>query len=143
MQSWRRYTILGVLAFLVGVAGWSSMAWSDTVGNDVPRGQTAPAPVKFDCGHLLGSHPSGDAMLRQFNKVRGPLYEEALKKHDKDTMKSLSANGFNKLSHRPCSGRTDRRVLVFVDGVVGIAALVVLLTRFSVHDPVEASNTSS
>jgi len=116
VQSWRRYTILGVLAFIAGVAVWASMAWTDTVNFDVAKGQTAPAPIKFDCGHLFGSTPSGGRRI-------------------------LSANAYNdlsKLSHKPCSGRTSRRVLVFLDGAVGVAALVVLLTRFPAHRP-EAS----
>src|SRR3954451_3585077 len=99
MQGWRRYTIIGVLAFLVGVAVWLSMAWSDTINFDVPKGQTAPPPVKFDCGHLFGSLPPGGA-------------------------KVMSANAYNnlsKLSHKPCSGRTGRRVLVFVDAAAGAA----------------------
>ncbi|HZQ86455.1 MAG TPA: hypothetical protein VFA83_16525 [Acidimicrobiales bacterium] len=105
MQSWRRYTIIGVLAFIAGAAVWASMAWSDTVNFDVPKGQTAPAPIKFDCGHLFGSGSSGAGSH------------------------SVSANG-PKLSHKPCSGRTSRRVLAFLDGAVGVAALVLLLTRF-------------
>jgi len=117
MQGWRRYTIIAVLAFLVGVAVWSSMAWSDTVNFDVPRGKPAPPPVKVECGHLFGSGPSSSTHV-------------------------AAVNGY-KPSHKPCSGRTDRRILVVLDAIVGIAALVVLLTRFSVHDPFEASNTSS
>jgi hypothetical protein len=111
VQSWRRYTILGVLAFLVGVAVWTSMAWSDTINFDVPKGQTAPPPVKFDCGHLFGSGPSKGG---SFGTSPGP-----------------------KLSHRPCSGRTSRRVLVVLDAVVGVAVLFVLVTRFSPR-PIDA-----
>lgn len=113
VQSWRRYTILGVLAFIAGVAVWASMAWTDTVNFDVAKGQTAPAPVKFDCGHLFGSRPSGGGSH------------------------AVPANG-PKLSHKPCSGRTSRRVLVFLDGAVGVAALVLLLTRFPSR-PLEAA----
>ena len=115
MQSWRRYTILGVLAFLVGVAVWTSMAWSDTINFDVPKGQTAPPPVKFDCGHLFGSHPSGGSKILSAN----------------------AANNLSKLSHKPCSGRTSRRVLVVLDAVVGVAVLFVLVTRFSAR-PIDA-----
>jgi hypothetical protein len=112
VQSWRRYTVIGVLAFLAGVAAWSTMAWTDTVNYDVPKGQTAPPPVKADCGHLFGSGPS----------KRG----------------SFGTSPGAKLSHAPCSGRTGRRVLVVLDAVVGAAVLFVLVTRFSPR-PIDAT----
>lgn len=110
VQSWRRYTILGVLAFLVGVGVWASAAhWTDTVNVELPKGQP-PQSVSFACGKLFSS-PS-------------PQSEQSVH----------VVKGFNPLAHlghRPCSGRTERRLLVVVDGVVGLAALFVLLTRFS------------
>lgn len=111
MQSWRRYTILGVLVFMAGVALWATMAWTDTVNYDVPKGQTAPPPLKVECGHLFGGGSSTGA---HGGSATGP-----------------------KLAHKPCSGRASRRVLVFLDGAVGVVALVVLLTRFPSR-PVEA-----
>src|SRR6476646_1947503 len=107
MQSWRRYSILAVLAFLVGVAIWSTMAWSDTVNFDVPRGKPAPPAVTVGCGHLFGGGPSTSTHV-------------------------APVNGYPP-SHTPCSGRTDRRILVFVDAIVGVVALFVLLTRFAPH----------
>jgi hypothetical protein len=116
VQSWRRYTILGLLAFIAGVAVWATMSWTDGINYNVPKGQTAPPPMKVACGHLFGgSTPSTGTRI-------------------------LSANAANdsRLSHKPCSGRTSRQVLVFLDGAVGVAALVLLLTRFP-NRPVEAA----
>ncbi|MBV9256096.1 MAG: hypothetical protein JO054_17815 [Actinobacteria bacterium] len=110
MQSWRRYTILGLVAFLVGVAIWASMSWTDTINYDVPKGQAAPAPVKVDCGHLFGSRPSTATRV-------------------------VPANTNYKLSHTPCDGRTSRQVLAIGDGVLGVVALIVLVTRFPARRP--------
>ena len=115
MQSWRRYTILAVLAFLAGVAVWASMAWTDVVAVNVPKGQP-PQSVSVKCGHLFGSGAAGSFIATPY--------------------------ALRHLSHSPCSGRTSRRVLVVLDGVAGVAALVVLLTRFPVHELPEASNIS-
>jgi hypothetical protein len=113
MQSWRRYTIFGVLAFLLGVGVWASMAWTDTVTVVVPKGQP-PQSVSFACGHLFGAH-----------EVKPSAAAATLAKP---------------LAHKPCSGRTSRRVLVVVDAAVGVAALFVLLTRFSPR-PVDLTPT--
>lgn len=115
-------TLFGVLAFVVGVVVWAAAAhWTDTVNVDLPKGQP-PQSVAFACGKLFSSPPARPEDAVHVVKGFDPLAH---------------------LGHRPCSGRTERRILVVVDGIVGVAALVVLATRFSVHDQLEASNTSA
>ena len=109
MQSWRRMTLLGVLVFVVAVTVWAFTAhWSDTVNIKVAKGQP-PQSVTFQCGKLFdGTAP----------RTGGKIY---------------SPNAYSNLGHKPCSGRTERRILVVVDDIVGVAALFVLLTRFAPH----------
>lgn len=174
VQSWRRYTILGVLAFIAGVAVWATMAWTDVVGYDVPKGQTAPPSESVECGHLFGNGPlvvvplvdgsrrtDAIAALRRVglgsvvygpdgnNRIVVSTRPQAGTRLLRGSQIGLStdthvapASGY-KLSHKPCSGRASRRVLVFSDGLVGLVALVLLLTRFPVHELPEASNIST
>lgn len=111
VQSWRRIAIIGVLAFMAGVAAWAYLPWSDVVTLDVPKG-APPRSVSYSCGRLVGSSdvkPSEDAVTAAYP-----------------------------LAHKPCGARTERRVLAVLDGavgVVGVVVLVALLTRFSTRQP--------
>jgi hypothetical protein len=102
MQSWGRIAIVAVLLWIVGVAVWAYQPWTDTVPLVVPKGQP-PRSVAYSCGRLVGSSdvkPSVDAV-----------------------------SAARPLAHKPCSGRTERRVLAVLDEAVGLAAMYVLLTR--------------
>lgn len=106
MQSWRRIALIGVLAWLVGVAVWAYTPWSDVVTLQVPKG-APPQSVSYACGRLVGNSelkPSEDAVTAAYP-----------------------------LAHKPCGARTERRVLVVVDGAIGVVMLFMLLTRFSLR----------
>lgn len=110
MPLWRRLAIVGLLAFVVGVAVWASRPWTSAVSRPASKDNKTRPQAVFECGAPFGS--------------------------DRITPSNSEARSGDALPHQPCTTRNARRVLAVADLVVGGLGLVALVAakRPATHD---------
>jgi len=106
VQSWRRIAIIGMLAWIIGVAVWVYRPWNDVVTLEVPKG-SPPQSVSYSCGRLVGTSEVKPSETRSPPPIRWP------------TSRARPAPS------AACLGCST--------WALGVVALFVLLTRFSIR----------